>query len=246
LTTDYTPTYFDVFRDSSQASAAVVVPMVSAWVQPRSVIDLGCGLGMWLSVWRAQGCEVLGVDGSWVDRERLAIPASCFRSHDLTQPYLPDTRYDLAMSVEAAEHLPPEAAEPLVRALTSAADVVLFSASSPHQGGKTHLNCQWPDYWADLFAARDFVVIDGLRSLIWEDARIDWWYRQNIMIYARRQELGRWPALQALSKTSPVRPPRLIHPGLLHDWVVWGNEQSRKYWALRRKAEEAGIDCGLE
>ena len=244
--TDYTPTYFDGFSDSSQTSAAVVVPMVSAWLHPRSVIDIGCGLGMWLSAWRAEGCEVLGVDGPWVDRERLAIPPQCFISHDLARPYVPNRRYDLAMSVEAAEHLPPEAAAPLVEALTSAADVVLFSASAPNQEGRGHVNCQWPDYWADLFAARDFLVIDALRPLIWEDARIDWWYRQNIMIYARKQELGRWPALDAMSKASPPRPLRLVHPELLQDWVLWGVELSRKYWALYAKASKAGIDCDAD
>jgi SAM-dependent methyltransferase len=246
LAVDYTPTYYDFLEDSSRASAAAVVPMVSAWVHPRSVIDLGCGLGMWLSVWRAEGCEVLGVDGSWVDRDRLAIPPDCFVSHDLSQPYHPSRRYDLAMSVEAAEHIPPEGAAPLVDALTAASDVVLFSASAPNQGGRGHVNCQWPQYWADLFAARDFVVIDALRSLIWEDARIAWWYRQNIMIYARRQELGRWPALETLSKASPPRPPRLIHPELFKNWVAWGNEQSRRYRALQAKAAQAGIDCDAE
>jgi SAM-dependent methyltransferase len=237
MSREYTPAYYDGFKDSSRASAAVVVPMVDAWVRPRTVLDLGCGLGMWLSVWRDAGCDVLGVDGEWVDRSRLAVPADRFVTHDLSRPYQSAGRFDLAMSVEAAEHLPPAAAEPLVQALTTASDVVLFSASIPHQGGAHHLNCQWPDYWAGLFAARGFDVIDGLRPLIWGDERVDWWYRQNIMIYVRGDQLERWPALEAVKRISSPRPARLVHPGMLRVWVDWAMEQSNLYWDLWRSME---------
>ncbi|MBA3341753.1 MAG: methyltransferase domain-containing protein [Gemmatimonadaceae bacterium] len=140
----YTPAYFDAFKDSSRASAEVVVPIVQSWIKPRTVVDMGCGLGMWLSVWQESGCEVSGVDGDWVDRGRLAIPGDRFIAHDLSQPYTPDGRYDLATSLEAADTLPAEAAAPFVHAITAAAPVVLFSASAPDQPGINHINCQWP------------------------------------------------------------------------------------------------------
>jgi SAM-dependent methyltransferase len=228
----YTPEYFDSFKHSSRRSAEVVVPIIAGWVNPRSVIDFGCGLGMWLSVWREAGAEIRGVDGEWVARDQLAIPEDRFTTHDLSQPYKPDGQYDLAMSVEAAEHLPPEAARSFVESLTQASSVVLFSASTPNQPGADHRNCQWPEYWADLFAERDFVVIDTLRYMIWEDLRVDWWYRQNIMIYVARDALKNWPKLQA-NYAEGSRPLRLVHPELMQTWLDWGMDQSRLYWELR-------------
>lgn len=236
----YTPEYFDSFKHSSRRSAEVVVPIVASWVNPHSVIDLGCGLGMWLSVWRETGAEIRGVDGEWVARDQLAIPADRFTTHDLSQPYNPDKRYDLAMSVEAAEHLPPESAASFVNSLTQAAPVVLFSASTPNQPGADHVNCQWPDYWAGLFADRGYLVIDTLRYMIWEDTRVDWWYRQNIMIYVDRDSLNTWPKLEAIYAEG-ARPLRLVHPELMQTWLDWGMDQSRQYWDLR-----ASLDEGLQ
>lgn len=232
----YTPAYFDKFRDSSRASAEIVVPIVKNWFNPGSVIDMGCGLGMWLTVWREEGCQVRGVDGDWVDRERLAIPRDEFIAHDLSQPFTPDRRYDLAMSLEAADTLPPEAAAPFVHALTAAAPVVLFSAAAPDQPGVNHINCQWPAYWAELFAERGFVAIDTLRGIIWEDARVDWWYRQNIAIYVARDQISRWPEIAAMYREG-AQPLSLVHPELMRVWLDWGLDQSKRYWDLRAQIE---------
>jgi hypothetical protein len=238
----YSSEYFDAFKGSSRASAEVVVPIVMSWVHPRSVIDMGCGLGMWLSVWKEAGCEVRGVDGEWVDRAQLAIPPETLITHDLSTPYKPDRRYDLSMSVEAAEHLPAEAAEPLVQALTAAAPVVLFSASAPDQPGTNHVNCQWPSYWASLFAEQGYLVIDTLRYMIWEDVRVDWWYRQNIMVYAARDQIGRWPELEAMQQRNGSPPLSLVHPELLRTWAQWGMYESRRYWALRARVDDEQAD----
>jgi SAM-dependent methyltransferase len=217
---EYTQRYYDAFRDSSRASAEVVVPIVGDWLEPKSVIDLGCGLGSWLSVWNERGCDVRGVDGPWIDRTMLAISEANFVVHDFSHPYQPDGTYDLAMSLEAAEHLPEKAGTALVHALTSSAPVVLFSAAVPGQAGKNHVNCQWPAYWSRLFAGQNFLVIDALRSMIWEDSRVDWWYRQNIMLYVARDHIDKWPALAALHSEGR-EPPRLVHPEFLKAVLDW-------------------------
>ncbi len=81
-------------------------------------------------------------------------------------------RFDLGICLEVAEHLPTAGADQLVENLVRLSDVILFSAAIPHQGGTHHVNEQWPSYWADLFAARHYFAWDGLRWLIWQDARI--------------------------------------------------------------------------
>ncbi|HUQ47543.1 MAG TPA: hypothetical protein VM053_04780 [Gemmatimonadaceae bacterium] len=138
------------------------------------------------------------------------------------------------MSLEAAEHLPAESAPEFVRALTEAAPVVLFSAAVPNQPGTNHLNCQWPEYWNPLFERSGYTVIDELRRIVWDDKRVGWWYRQNIMIYVRRDRLASWPILESLHREGEI-PRSLVHPELMAVWIEWGLEQSRNYWQLKEE-----------
>jgi hypothetical protein len=64
--------------------------------------------------------------------------------------------------------------------------VILFSAAIPRQGGVNHINEQYLSYWAELFTARDYVLVDTLRPTLWNDQRCDWWYRQNAVLFAHK------------------------------------------------------------
>ena len=90
------------------------------------------------------------------------------------------------MSLEVAEHLEEEAADNFVRQLTKISDRILFSAAIPDQGGLHHLNERPPSYWAKKFKTYGFNQLDFLRPLFWDDERIEWWYRQNFLIYEKR------------------------------------------------------------
>lgn len=231
----YDLSYYNGFRDGSRRSAKAIVPLIMDWVAPTSVLDLGCGMGDWLAVFKEAGVrEVCGVDGDYVLDEHLAIPRDDFRVHDLASPYLSDRRYTLAISLEVAEHLPQDSAGWLVRSLTDAAPLVLFSAAIPNQPGKAHINCQWPDYWADLFDERGYVAIDALRLRLWNDSRVDWWYRQNTLFYASASELDCWPNLKALYNPNLPRPLSLVHPEMFQqtyrDLLEWGVEWEKRYW----------------
>jgi SAM-dependent methyltransferase len=227
--------YYAGFRDGSRKSAQAVVPLIMDWAAPASVLDLGCGVGDWLSVFKRAGVrEIHGVDGDYVRGEELAISEREFTAHDLTIPYPAGRRYDLAMSLEVGEHLPAESAACLVYSLAAAAPLVLFSAAVPNQPGKAHINCQWPAYWADLFAENGYVVIDALRFRVWNDSSVDWWYRQNLMIYACEKQLDRWPKLKPMRDPKLGSPLPLVHPEMFrqfHQYLFeWGAEWERKYW----------------
>ncbi len=173
-------------------AARTILPLVLRAV-PRvdSAVDVGCGVGTWLAVLRELGvAEVQGVDGAWVDRSLLVIPAGAFQVVDLAQPLNLARRYALAMSLEVAEHLPESRAEGFVDDLASLADFVLFSAAVPGQGGRGHVNEQWLEYWASKFARRGYEPVDLVRRRIWHDAAIPYWYRQNLLLYAKRERLA--------------------------------------------------------
>jgi len=73
--------------------------------------------------------EVRGFDGHWVDLDLLQIPADSFRESDLQHSVVTDRRFDLAISLEVAEHLDVSCADTFVESLTGLADFVLFSAA---------------------------------------------------------------------------------------------------------------------
>ena len=211
-------------RNTALSSAEVIVPLLINTLSPRSVVDVGCGEGAWLSVFARAGIgRILGFDGDHVDGERLLIPRNCFVARDLSEPFVVDEPFDLAVSLEVGEHLPESVAKSFTASLARLAPVVLFSAAIPGQGGTNHVNEQWPLFWAKQFADSDFDCFDVLRQSIWDNDQVAWWYRQNVLLFARRGSSA-WLTLSRTSK--PGTPSSLIHPIL---WINTHGEFSRLY-----------------
>src|SRR5262245_1418025 len=83
----------------SLSSANVIWPAVCDLVRPSSVIDVGCGVGTWLAAFARGGVgDFLGLDGDYVPRGDLHIPADRFRETDLSQPFTIPRVFDLAVS----------------------------------------------------------------------------------------------------------------------------------------------------
>lgn len=208
----YNPKFYRELA-SAQESAREILPLVLDVIKPASVIDIGCGTGNWLAIAHELGVhEILGVDGPWV-KGHLAIAPENFLQHDLSTPLKLDRRFDLALSLEVAEHLPASAARVFVQSLCEAADVVLFSAAIPGQGGRRHVNEQWPAYWAALFADLRYECYDFVRPRIWNNPRVTWHYAQNSMVFARagsRRPFG-----------EPTTPLPLVHP------ILWSSQVAR-------------------
>jgi SAM-dependent methyltransferase len=184
----YLPSFYAETRAGASRSAEAIVPLVLSCNRVHSVVDVGCGTGAWLASFRANGVrDVLGIDGDWVQAAQLCIPQEQFVRRDLTRPLAVERRFDLAMCLEVAEHLPATRAAGLVCDLTRLAPCVLFSAAVPGQGGTNHVNEQPLSYWSEHFARHGFAPSDLIRPLIWADERVEWWYRQNIVFFAAHE-----------------------------------------------------------
>jgi SAM-dependent methyltransferase len=197
----------------SLKSAERIVPLLINLIKPKSVIDIGCGIGSWLSVFKKLGIEdIFGVDGDWVKKEMLLIPPEKSLALDLKKTFCLERQFDLAISLEVAEHLPPSAAPLFVKSLTSAAPVIFFSAAIPFQGGVNHLNEQWPDYWEQYFREQGYMVIDCIRKRIWKNNDIDYFYAQNSLVFAKPELFDNNPMLKIeYEKTNPEML-SLVHP----------------------------------
>ena len=203
----------DFFRrniEGASRSAAVIVPHVLEVIPAKSVADVGCGVGVWAAEFlRHKVQDVLGIDGVHVPHEQLKISPDRFVARDLSQGLNLNRRFDLAVCLEVAEHLPATRAESLVADLVSLAPAVLFSAAIPNQRGVNHVNEQWPEYWQKLFAVHNYRLLDCIRSAVWLDGRVEWWYRQNILLYLNEKHYSKFAHLNSCGPLSVVHPEML-------------------------------------
>lgn len=205
----YSQAYYASIAPGSSASAEETVPVVLAFVQPLSVVDVGCGVGTWLKVWAQHGVEdYLGLDGDYVSPQQLRIPLEKFRQCNLEEPLALDRRFDLVTSLEVAEHIRPRYAPTFINSLCRLSDIVLFSAAIPGQGGVNHYNEQYPPYWEELFAANGFTGYDCLRPKLWNNRKIDTCYRQNVFFFVRDGARENYP--QIVRHEGPLL--SLVHP----------------------------------
>jgi SAM-dependent methyltransferase len=185
--------------------AAVAFPYVREYLPPlaRSVVDVGCGTGVWLSAARANGfVDIVGIDGVIAPIDQLVIPRQHVLQRDLTAGLDIGRRFDVAICLEVAEHLDEQFAATLIDSLVNLADTVVFSAACPGQNGQHHVNCQWPAYWQSLFNSRGYACDDAVRWAIWDVTIVEPWYRQNMFIATRDPERA----------GSEQRIPAVLHP----------------------------------
>ena len=162
-----------------------IVPEIIKILNPKSIVDFGCGIGTFLNVFKQYGVkDVLGIDGPWVNKSLLLkyIDAEEFQESNLEEEIKLSKKYDLAVSLEVAEHLSMDSANIFAQNLINSGNVILFSAAIPNQGGQNHINEQWLTYWEAIFLKHNYVVHDILRPLFWDDPEIFWWYKQNMVL----------------------------------------------------------------
>lgn len=219
MSESYSADFYNRQSGGSAVSSTIIVPQILARFPVTSVVDIGCGTGVWLKEFQSHGVDdYLGIDGAYVPEQLRKIPAERFRSADLRRLERLERTFDLACCLEVAEHLPPENAPGFVQFLASAAPIVLFSAAVPHQGGTDHVNEQSASYWAQLFARHGMQPYDCLRPLIWNNRQVEWWYRQNMVVYAL-------PDIMPAELTPVPEISRLdyLHPEML-DQILLRNE----------------------
>lgn len=208
----YDQNFYADQQDGSYLSAKEILPLVQEAIVPRTIVDAGCGVGTWLRAWKEAGAaSILGIDGEYALTAGLQIPAEHFTAMDLTCPRSIGRSFDLAQSLEVAEHLPAQAARPFIDFLCSLAPVVLFGAAIPFQGGTAHINERWPEYWAKMFLANGYATFDPIRPKIWKNPHVQFWYAQNTFLFVKCDRISSYPNLT--NKRDRLQSLARIHPG---------------------------------
>ncbi len=185
----YDDYFFDRAASMEGASAIRAVDVLMRHFAPRSVVDIGCGTGLYLAAFAARGAEVKGYDGSEAAARKSPVKDK-IAIRDL-EKYLPaDKKYDLCLSIEVAEHLRPRAADAFVDTLAGFSDTIVFTAATPGQGLADigHINEQPHEYWIGKFAERGFGLEEDLTEEIKEEMakrQVIWWVPKNLMVFKK-------------------------------------------------------------
>jgi len=184
-------TYEDGFFNNEDRlafkSAKIIVPYILKHIKLKSVLDVGCGTGSWLSVFQKHGINlVCGLD-SHRKYKYLRISRNAFRFQNFEKMIEIPEKYDLTISLEVAEHISPSQSQRFVDDLCKISNIVIFSAATPGQGGENHINENDLEYWRNLFRINGYYTYDLLRKQFDSNFNIAPWYRFNTLIYANKE-----------------------------------------------------------
>lgn len=184
----YNRTFFEDEGATAKTSSQIVLPYILDKLQPNTIVDFGCGTGEWLYVAKQYDCvkKVVGVDGDYAKDVTVLDPGE-FIAKDLNGAINLNQQFDLAISLEVAEHIIQDCAKIFIENLTRHSDIILFSAAIPYQEGKHHVNEQYPSYWQKIFKSYGYTVCDCIRNVFWNNDDVEIWYRQNIMFYCKEE-----------------------------------------------------------
>lgn len=193
-----------------------IADKIVAGIGPRTVLDAGCAMGFLVEALRDRGVEAYGLDISEyaIGQVREDIRPYCTVG-SLAQP-LP-RRYDLIISIEVLEHMPPVEAEHAISHFCAASDDVLFSSTPFDYKEATHFNVQSPEVWARQFAHHGFV-----RDVDFDASFIATW----AVRFRRTQEL--WP--------------RVLSDYERRFWLLWKENTDLRALAVEQRDQLAESD----
>jgi 2-polyprenyl-3-methyl-5-hydroxy-6-metoxy-1,4-benzoquinol methylase len=127
-----------------------VLNIVISELKPKSVLDVGCGVGYSLNYYLSKM-----IDGWGVENSTMAISNSVVKEriikYNLKKELNLNKKFDLVWCFEVIEHIHPDYEKNFLKTLTNHSDRILISAARPGQGGYGHFNEQRPEYWINKF-----------------------------------------------------------------------------------------------
>lgn len=189
LAKKYEKFHSDEQQNNSYRSAKEFLSYLFDSYKPKSMVDFGCGAGPWLTVAYELGVkDLLGIDGEWIEGKQLNADKINYKLVDLEQPIRLEQEFDLAISLEVAEHLSEKRAKSFVADICAASNMIMFGAAIKGQGGVNHINEQWQSYWVDLFKQNNYICIDFFRSKFWDSQIVSSSYIQNTFLFISNED----------------------------------------------------------
>lgn len=208
----------ETFAANQQKYAAPAAEQILEWFvwkyHPKTLLDVGCGIGCWMALAAQYSIDVTGIDHPCLAEQILLELKNSVILQDLEETdaftKLREllASYDVCLCLEVAEHLDASLADELVKLLTAHSSMVLFSAAIPNRVNTAlpkpyngfHKNEQWQRYWIAKFYAHGFIAHE-IRHQFWDNPDIPHWYKQSLILFSNKE-----------LDEAPITIPDLVHP----------------------------------
>jgi cyclopropane fatty-acyl-phospholipid synthase-like methyltransferase len=149
----------------------------------ESIIDLGCGPGLYSKVFVNENFDCQCYDGNPYTPEESDGLCSVL---DLSEPFDLNKKYDCVLSLEVGEHIPKQYETIFIDNLLNHSNkAIILSWATIGQGGHGHVNEQPNNYIENLFTPHGYI-----RNLEYEKRLRDsahwWWFKNTIMFFEKK------------------------------------------------------------
>lgn len=160
----------------------------------NSLIDIGCGTGQYLRACLKKGIsDIMGIEGSKSALNNLLVDKGLVIIHDLRMDYVFKRKWNIAISIEVAEHIDEPYSDNYINNLTNSSDTVIITAAPPGQGGTAHVNEQLPEWWKNQFLKFNYnyneeitkKLKEGILDVKNKGGYVTNWFEPNIMVFQR-------------------------------------------------------------
>lgn len=208
----YDEIYYKKHEKGSYCSAISILEYILSFYNFNSLVDLGCGMGTWCKAALDLGVkDILGIDQHEYEQQYMLISKKDYKKIDLKNRLESFGTFDIAISVEVAEHIDASYAESFIRNVCLQSNVVLFSAALPFQGGTGHVNEKQCSYWKHQFNTYGYEIIDCIRPHFWDNEKIEIWYRNNCVLFVKNHLYSEF--IRKIPRD--MQPLDIIHPEML-------------------------------
>lgn len=152
----YNSQYFGERMSWKKDVYQIIADGIVTYFRPDELIDVGCGNGVLMEC-LAGRVDAFGIDGSFEAINICTDKGLNAVVFDLRQPVTNVLKFDLAVSIEVAEHLEEEFADIYVDTLCAFSDLIIFTASSVED--QYHPNPQPLQYWKEKFEEKGYIMV---------------------------------------------------------------------------------------
>lgn len=174
---------YSFIEQEEKPQADRLAKWIATELKPESVLDIGCGPGVYVESLIAENISATGID---ID------PRVKNKSYLKNQSLLDITeeRADVVLCLEVAEHINSEYEDEVVKKVASTVNkTLIWTAAALNQTGPGHVNCKHKEDWAKKLTNQGLV-----RNLEKENQLLSYmlqgysmgWFTQNLLYFERK------------------------------------------------------------
>ena len=147
-----------------------------------SVVDLGCGMGYYVKIFKENNINASGFDGNPNTPE---LTNGMCNILDLSNPIKFDKPYNWVMSLEVGEHLPKKYEDIFISNLhMNNESGIVLSWAVKGQPGDGHVNCQNNDYIKNKICSLGYTNDSDAENILRSKSSL-WWFKNTIMVFRK-------------------------------------------------------------